>query len=543
MKILLIPLDERPCNFVFPQEIANSGHDVNLIVPDRSLLGHKKQPADTTALAQFLLHTAQVADAAVISLDMLLYGGLVPSRLHHEAVGTFHERLAILRQVKEANPHLRIFAFMTLMRAPRYNSSDEEPDYYSDYGHALFRRAWLKDRIERRTTQALLQTQSERDEQEADEKELAQISIPSDVIADYEHRRGVNADLNEAALDLVEEGIIDGLIFPQDDSAPYGYTAQAQRRLRARMREHPSSFQHVFMYPGSDEVALTLLARAVNVLRGTCPRVRAYFSSLRGPEIIPNYEDRPLYETLKAHCDACGARLVEPGETADIELFINTAGKVMQEAQYWSTHDVTYDSWRNLQNFVANAARLVHKGRTVAVCDSAYSNGGDPELVARLDEAGILLHVCSYAGWNTNANTLGTTLAQAILSNGSQENLWHNLVARLCEDVFYQSIVRWKTEQYIHPLGGTYFDVSPCESKACQFVSEEILREYNKLTISHQLPIRSLTVTFPWHRLFEIECHVQLDETAVMHASTKADPHGISHANVHAVSCDERLDR
>lgn len=43
MKILLIPLDERPCNRIFPKMICNSNESIELKEPNMSLLGRKKQ--------------------------------------------------------------------------------------------------------------------------------------------------------------------------------------------------------------------------------------------------------------------------------------------------------------------------------------------------------------------------------------------------------------------------------------------------------------------------------------------------------------------
>lgn len=76
LKLVLLPLDERPCNRLFPQHLFQ--HDgVELVVPET--LGDKKQPADLEKVDQFLLNACRDADGLVLSLDTLLYGGLVPS--------------------------------------------------------------------------------------------------------------------------------------------------------------------------------------------------------------------------------------------------------------------------------------------------------------------------------------------------------------------------------------------------------------------------------------------------------------------------------
>ena len=45
MKILYIPLDERPCNWAYPQMIARLSPEIELVVPPLDLLGQKKQAA------------------------------------------------------------------------------------------------------------------------------------------------------------------------------------------------------------------------------------------------------------------------------------------------------------------------------------------------------------------------------------------------------------------------------------------------------------------------------------------------------------------
>jgi hypothetical protein len=136
MKTLFIPLDERPCNYIFPQLLVTHKTDVHICIPPIELLGHKKSPADTKKLSEFLISHVKDCDNLVLSIDMLLYGGLIPSRLHHLSEKEVNERLDIVHQIKNINPHIKIYAFHCIMRAPSYNSSEEEPDYYEDFGYA-----------------------------------------------------------------------------------------------------------------------------------------------------------------------------------------------------------------------------------------------------------------------------------------------------------------------------------------------------------------------------------------------------------------------
>ena len=97
-KVVLLPLDERPCNFEFPKFLyRNSG--LKIVRPNE--LGDKKIPADLDKVAGFLEKECSDADYAVLAMDTLLYGGLIPSRLHHCKDDEVFERLALLKKIKE----------------------------------------------------------------------------------------------------------------------------------------------------------------------------------------------------------------------------------------------------------------------------------------------------------------------------------------------------------------------------------------------------------------------------------------------------------
>ena len=78
-KIVYLPLDERPCNAAFVPKLFDGG-ELSIVTPPR--LGSKKTPARWEDVRDFLLRACADADGLVLSMDMLLYGGLLPSRLH-----------------------------------------------------------------------------------------------------------------------------------------------------------------------------------------------------------------------------------------------------------------------------------------------------------------------------------------------------------------------------------------------------------------------------------------------------------------------------
>ena len=79
-KIVYLPLDERPCNALFVPKLFN-GENLNIVIPPK--MGFKKTPARWEDISAFLIKECADADGLVLSMDMLLYGGLIPSRLHY----------------------------------------------------------------------------------------------------------------------------------------------------------------------------------------------------------------------------------------------------------------------------------------------------------------------------------------------------------------------------------------------------------------------------------------------------------------------------
>ena len=498
-KLLYIPLDERPCNAIYPQMMLETNQNCELITPKISILNQKKQAADVDELWKFVFDAAPESQAAILSVEMLIYGGLLPSRLHVLSAETLQARVAKFSELKQQFPKLKLYVSNLIMRTPQYSSSDEEPDYYGTYGAEIFRRSALNDREMREGL-----NQEERDE-------LATLNevIPQVHVQDYETRRQVNLTVNQAIIQLVANGVIEFLAIPQDDSAPYGYTARDQRQLVAFIQELRLT-RKIQMYPGADEVGATLLARAYNQLLNQIPKVYIATSSLGGQQLLPLYEDRPMGETALAHILACGAIPVNSAEEADFILGYNTPGKVMQESwDQLTAKDVTYASFRHLVFFVQQLQQWHREGKPLAIADCAFANGGELALVELLDEYELLDHVLSYKGWNTNANTLGTTLAAAMFAlwQPRTQAITKNVMYHLLEDVCYQAVVRRKiTDELLPKLGLNYFDLGTQQTEVLTQIDYDLEQLLTKLCRNsfQNYQLTHLASFSPWNRMFEI---------------------------------------
>lgn len=513
--MIYVPLDERPCNRLYPQMLADMT-DIRMLVPPLSLLGDKKKPSDFTALQQWLLERAGESERLILSLDQLLYGGIVPSRLHRLSVEECERRLNVLRVLKQNHPELSISAFSLIMRTPAYDSSEEEPDYYAEYGRALFQYGELSDKRERNMIT---------DEEMQRYQELSS-AIPAEVLRDFLDRRAVNGCMNRRAVELTQEGIIDFLIIPLDDNAPFGFTAMEQRRL-LQLIESGNLWDRVHMYPGADEIGCTLFARAVCESRSYRPDVFVRYSSTLGPTIIPKYEDRTLGESIKAHLTAAGARLADHSAEADVVLMVNApaAGGYLQAetSDAFSGRHHSYFSEINYREFAAAIQKYADLGKFVALADVAVCNGADHALMKLLAKSGLLTRISAYAGWNTSGNTLGTVISHALIascyrSQGDAQAKEKAAAAsrrflfyRLMEDWGYQSSVRKSVcAEDLPRLGGSYFNLEGIQQEV-EAIIERKLREFRQEYLSGW-PDDSLelaNVHLPWRRMFEIGFEVK----------------------------------
>lgn len=456
------------------------------------MLGNKKQPANHDGIVKFLTEQCVDADYLIIAVDMLLYGGLVPSRLHEMSVGEVSERATLLQKLKQSNPDLRIYAFSLVMRCPTYSSSDEEPDYYEQYGKEIF----LYGVNEHKCAVGLITKQ-----RYLQQKRL--LNVPENLIKDYTSRRKVNITVLTEVLKYVGK-VIDEFVILQDDSNPYGFTAMDQRVVKRCLDENKISID---IHPGGDEGGLTLLARVLTEIKGYKPKICPVFPKPECKDIVPLFEDRAVYKSICGQIVSAGC-VVSDESNADIYLFCNLPTKQMKDVlqKDESCGNEGYDN-RDLPAFVSKIADLCASGKAVALADIAYANGGDLEFASLVSARVGLLNVAGYAGWNTSSNTLGTVICQAVFYRFYGNTATHKrfTAERVYEDIGYCSYARgYITANLLPERGLNYFDVG----EARGFVADNVKTITEEFVAKHLLEIGAKYVVddcfMPWKRMFEV---------------------------------------
>ena len=496
-RIIMIPLDDRPCNYKYPNILPKA--DYEIIMPSSDIMPKHKTGASFDKLSKWLLDNVARGDALVLSMDTLIFGGLVPSRLHNYSYDTLIKRLEIIKKIKEINKNIKIFGFELIMRCPDYSSDAEEPTYYKYVGKEIHRLGELEhlSNLNKLT--------------ELENKEMASLkeAIDKEYIDDYLNRRKTNLRVLIETLKLVNEGLFDYFIVPQDDASVYGYTALDQIRVRKYIKDN---YLHtiISMYPAADDVGISLIARSISVLNNYKPKVFVKYSSPKAPFCIPWFEDRMQDETIKYHIISVNGIRVYSIEECDIVLMINMTSKMLNK---WDSEFTNvYDIERNLSEFCNYIKYAKSLGKVVSIGDTAFCNGSDAEFVNLLNKENLLLSVDTYAGWNTSSNTIGTTLGSAVLYyfGCDEESKLRFLLYRYYEDYGYMVYARKEvTESLLPKLNLDPFDL---EDKN-ELISSNVKEEIEKV-ISRDLPsitkyIKDIKIKMPWNRMFE--CDLELE--------------------------------
>ncbi|MFA7436223.1 MAG: DUF4127 family protein [Bacilli bacterium] len=495
-KILYLPLDERPCNWTFPREVFNNGNISIIPLPDE-LKGYKKNGTDVNKVLEFVRENSNNVDGLVISLDMLIYGGLIPSRLHYKKTEELIKVLSVLKEVKDKNPRLIIFGFSTIMRAPSYSSSDEEHDYYATYGRNIYDYGCLSHK---KDLGIISETES---------KLLNSLNIPKTYLDDFVDRRKINLEVNLEIINYVQKGVIDFLVIPQDDSGEYGFTALDQEEIRKKLLGKNLS-NKVYLYPGADEVGSILLARMINKLNNLRPKIYIKYPGPTCKFITPLIEDRFLDVTVRYQILAANGLVVTSLTEADAVLYVHAA------ADKPLTSLVPTPPTRGVSvllntveafEFLEYVNKFLKK--PIIIADVTYDNGSNIECFTKLSLKDMVFDLAAYAGWNTSSNTIGSAVAMGMgyLNFGKTDKHLDLLVTRYLEDIAFGGYVRqiiwYEKLPNLHEY--SYYDTKEQVGFISNLVKEEIdkfVREFMPKLLGHY---RIEYLGLPWMRLYEVD--------------------------------------
>jgi hypothetical protein len=500
-RVLLIPLDDRPPCLQFPTLLGRVGA-TEAVSPPRELLGRFTAPGQPERIAEWLkTQDLRSFDAAVVSLDMLAYGGLVASRVHRVSEETARQRLAVVEWLHKKAPRLPLYGSSVIMRlAPTGDGANEA------YREKLAR--WAE----------ISADQANREETARLERE-----IPAAALADYKQARVRNLSINLAALDMTRRGVLRYAVFSQDDAHPRGVHVADRERIiaeTARLKLSPK----VAVQPGADEVSMLLLSRALTARFKYQPRIHAIYSSEAVRTKVFPYEDREINRTVSFHIAAAGG--VETAEQADADILFFVYGS-RQEAGA-------------AQAFAAQVAQAVKTRRRVIVADVdplGDVQGADPAFMSELRRLQVLPQLSGLGAWNTAGNAIGTALPHGIIHNLAVNRLPRHaktyadgqfgfLMNRLLDDYVYHSLVRPDAIKWARSQNWGTLRLDETQTRAVENYCRErmlphageLLNEFSRapFVVSRargaawrmdlaQYELHNFFFALPWGRTFEAE--------------------------------------
>ena len=218
--ILLVPQDDRPVSLDYTVSTAEkAGYTV--LTPPKGYLSGKNYQGSPDQVWRWVEQHMSEADAAVISTDTIIYGGLVDSRKHNESLDTLMARENRIQRLHHMYPNVPIYAFGTIMRTPYASNSGVEPYYYAKYGHDLYVLSGLQDKMDLGTLT----------KDEAAEMLSLKLSIPSEYLQDWFKRRTKNHTINRLLLKDTKSGIFAYFCEGHDDNSTNSQSAMEARYL------------------------------------------------------------------------------------------------------------------------------------------------------------------------------------------------------------------------------------------------------------------------------------------------------------------------
>jgi hypothetical protein len=495
--VVFVPLDDRPVTLQLPVMLGEiAGRRV--LTPPRAELGSYLAPGDPDEILRWLASSAtRNADAMIVSADMIAYGGLVASRAPSVAPYTALTRLYELAKLRRERPYASFDVFGTIMRL----APTGLPRLPSTQGY------WAVDgTVDAIQAYANLHDPPQGAQEEAQARAMRE-KIGQATLDAYLASRARNRDADLYLLQLVAAGSFDRLVLGQDDAGPIGLHVRDVAALAARKQLLGLEGARASIEPGADELGMVLLA--AEFARGVAwkPKVRVRYSRAGGENVNDPLEFVPIDATISRLIETAGASRVADG--ADVDLFVKVPRTGEQDESA----------------FLDGIADGVRRHVGVAVADLTFLNAPDPseeqqrlaeELIARGGAGAI----DAFSSWNTTANTVGTSLAEAIAVGAGKRAHRYNALAharfmlnRYIDDYAFHQFVRPVLNRELRASGADPTLLSPdAAEKASRKNSDALLRYARWLSAAAYPRYQEAGVTFtlPWRRTFETQIHLEL---------------------------------
>jgi hypothetical protein len=481
MRIVCLPLDDRPLNYAALLRCA-AVSPVEIMLPPRELIGTRESAPELFPVARWILSHAENC-ALVISLDAMLYGGLVQARASKPNAPRAQEALKLLKPLAHLSASAR--AFLVWKRV---------------WGNIFTARGLARMPAFQRASLLLAELAEDTDV----EKLYSQLAaypvgigdLPADDVAVLARSRLHSLAEGKAVVRACADAGI-SLHIAVEDSVQGGVQEAELRWLQAAV---PSAAFTVA--DGADEASAVLTAGAIVEL-SKMPQIRV--CSATSLDMVAPYESRSIAHNLSVLCGLAHAQITKNSD----EAFVHLVGEPEAEEMFallvaGKLPAVNTDGL--LSATVASGG--FQDGIT---CDLTATNGINRTLLASF--ASDVNPPLAIVQMNTVSNRIGHALLLAtVMANApASDALAKLIVTNYLEDLLYQAHLR----TYIINKHGC---IEPESNAVCAEAEAElsaIAETFAKRKFSGALlhgtriKISSVRVRLPWNRWFEAEFEVK----------------------------------
>jgi hypothetical protein len=463
------------------------------------MLGDYIAPGDVAGINTWLA-SAPVRDAGafVVSTDMLAYGGLDASRVPGGvSLDEALKRLQPVHLLRTAHPHAWIGAFGTVMRleptsvtrvgeAAGYSQIAQDPTWQYIWDYAQLHDPPLPA--------------------ETSHAQRLRSLIGDDVLNQYLRTRERDRDVDLFVLRLAADRTADRVVLGQDDAGPVGLHVKDVRRLQSAVQQLGIG-DRASIEPGADELGLALVAHAMARSIAWTPRIAVAYSRPNGGATQDPLEYAPIDATISALIRLCGG--VRDDAHPDLTLFVRVP------------HTGAAEDAALLAAIRAHTAA----GRSVALVDLTYltySYASQAAFVEQLIDAGLAGTIDAYSAWNTNANSVGIALGEAIAVGVGRRSARYDPLAhaafmldRYIDDFLYHTKIRPQVNAELAAQGVTeHYWLAPDIAKRANARVQDLITPLARTLLRRIYPhyrAKRLEIFLPWPRTAEIRSEIELE--------------------------------
>ncbi len=483
--IAFVPLDDRPVTAQLPPMLGRIA-GVAVAEPPPERLGRYLRPGDSDAIVSWLGAQADArgTGAFVVSTDMLAYGGLIASRVPGPSYADADSRLRALDRVRARRPHAWIAGFATIVRlAP--TGVPAGTNFFAPYP------IW-----------SLLQQYANLHDpplpHEAAQAQRLEAAIGAPVLDAYLATRARNLGVDRLLLQMTQRGAIDRLAIGQDDAGPVGLHVREVAQLQQIVAADASLQRRVSIEPGADELGMALVAHAIARAASWQPHVAVRYSTASGALVQDPLEFAPISDAIDGLIGLCGG--VRDDARPDLALYVRVPGTGAADDD----------------RFAAAMAADESHGLPVALADLSFLRSYESQaaFAQRILASGVAARLDAYASWNTNANTVGTALAEAIAAGAGRRLHRYDALAhrtftflRFLDDYAYHDDVRIAIDDWLAARGVTDRTLLAPGVAAEASARVRALLWQRAVQMLPQLDpgyhVAAMTIDLPWDRPFE----------------------------------------